>query len=55
MGILAPELVAFTAWDQWREAKELTARVNEIFRNRVSVIYTHTYIYPRHTCKRRKK
>lgn len=39
MGILAPELVAFAAWDQWRDAKELTARINEIFRNRVSVIY----------------
>ncbi|RPB21473.1 hypothetical protein L211DRAFT_869976 [Terfezia boudieri ATCC MYA-4762] len=36
MGILAPELVAFTAWDQWREAKELTARVNEIFQNRAA-------------------
>ncbi|KAF8424130.1 hypothetical protein EV426DRAFT_600672 [Tirmania nivea] len=34
MGIFAPELVAFMAWDQWREAKELTARINEIFRKR---------------------
>lgn len=37
IGIFAPELVAFTAWDQWSDAKELTVRVNEIFRSRVSV------------------
>jgi hypothetical protein len=31
MGMFAPELVVYTAWRQWHEAKKLTAEMNELF------------------------
>ena len=37
LGILAPELVLYTAWSQWYSAKKLTARVKRTLDDMVSI------------------
>ncbi|KAK2460446.1 hypothetical protein APHAL10511_007611 [Amanita phalloides] len=48
MGMFAPELVVFTAWSQWRSAKELTDRISEVNtndRSRKKVKWTITHSF----------
>ena len=35
LGILAPELVVYTAWGQWNSARKLTTRIKEILQEQV--------------------
>ena len=35
MGLFAPELVVYTAWAQWSEAKDMTKKLNNMLNSKV--------------------